>query len=540
MIIRGINGFFSRHSRWIFGIFTVVIIISFMGIMTPGQYSGCFGGSQYNVGTIFGKKINLEDLQEVTRETQILYFTLLGFEPRETNYEQAFFNLAQRQAAKERGLVVSDKEVADFIQTIPRFVVNGAFSDVAYTNYIKNITSSNIDENTLVEAIRNYILMQKLYSEIQASVIVTDNEVENFYKIYNEKINVKRAEFLADNFKSKIEISNEALKAFFEANRNKYMVDANSKLLLATFEFDDPAIIAEANKLMTQDALKKYYENNKATFTVTNEKGSTVTPFESAIEQVKINFRAAKAKELAINKAQVFARDVYEAASEDTANSNKIFNQQAQSNKAKLVEVAKISAKDTKAGSVESPALIKEVFTNTLEVPITNAVIADKGVYVGYIFDFVPTRQAEFSEVAKQVYEDYKADLAYTAAITEANKVYNELKALDNVAMSAKINSLGEFKSIKDLSLTTPPKDLVTSSTLGTAKNLKTKDLSNVVSIPGGAMLIYVESRTFPTLVDFEKDKEQTTARYRELKTQSAMAEFESYLSKQCVMSAKL
>ena len=40
MIIKKLNTMFHKHSRWLFGGFTIVIIISFMGFLTPGQF-GC-------------------------------------------------------------------------------------------------------------------------------------------------------------------------------------------------------------------------------------------------------------------------------------------------------------------------------------------------------------------------------------------------------------------------------------------------------------------------------------------------------------------
>ena len=42
MIIKNLNSMFHKHSRWLFGGFTIVIIISFMGFLTPGQF-GCEG-----------------------------------------------------------------------------------------------------------------------------------------------------------------------------------------------------------------------------------------------------------------------------------------------------------------------------------------------------------------------------------------------------------------------------------------------------------------------------------------------------------------
>ena len=38
MIIKKLNGMFHKHGRWLFGIITVVIIVSFVGFLAPGQF----------------------------------------------------------------------------------------------------------------------------------------------------------------------------------------------------------------------------------------------------------------------------------------------------------------------------------------------------------------------------------------------------------------------------------------------------------------------------------------------------------------------
>ena len=65
MVIRSINNFFGKNSRWIFGIFTVVIIVSFMGFLTPGTFGGCGMGQGNEVGSAFGKKVTYADLNEM-------------------------------------------------------------------------------------------------------------------------------------------------------------------------------------------------------------------------------------------------------------------------------------------------------------------------------------------------------------------------------------------------------------------------------------------------------------------------------------------
>ena len=81
MIIKKLNSVFHRHSRWLFGVITIVIIISFIGFMVPGSFFG-FGpetGSGAKVGTAFGKNVTYEDLKEIN--PGLIYAHFSGYGP---------------------------------------------------------------------------------------------------------------------------------------------------------------------------------------------------------------------------------------------------------------------------------------------------------------------------------------------------------------------------------------------------------------------------------------------------------------------------
>ena len=52
------NSVFARHGRLIFGVITVIIIVSFMGILRPGGMADIFSrwGNKNVYGEIFGEK----------------------------------------------------------------------------------------------------------------------------------------------------------------------------------------------------------------------------------------------------------------------------------------------------------------------------------------------------------------------------------------------------------------------------------------------------------------------------------------------------
>ena len=67
MVLRSMNNIFSRHGRWLFAIITLVIIVSFVGFLTPGFTSLFLGtgnsGANAAIGSAFGKKITRDDVR---------------------------------------------------------------------------------------------------------------------------------------------------------------------------------------------------------------------------------------------------------------------------------------------------------------------------------------------------------------------------------------------------------------------------------------------------------------------------------------------
>lgn len=535
-MIRSINKFFSKNSRWIFGIFTVIIIVAFMDFLSPGTFGGCAMSSNNEAGTVFGEKVTYSDLRSVMNDMEIIMTMQFGGMSRDLPVENAFYILAQTEAAKRRGLVISDREIADYIVKLPRFSTNGKFDKKIYDGFIKNITSRGLTNDDINNAIRNFLLMNKLTAEIESSVVVTENELENFCRIYNEKIYIKRLVFDINGYLAKTTVTDAEVQEYFKANAKKYTIPARTKALLACFEYDSPELIKEADKVITEAAMKEYYENNKTRFSVTSDKGTVITPYEKAKASVRINLRADIIKKLALQKAQIFARDVYDSASENVKNCRKIFTANAAKNKIKVVEVPYFKDGDTKVGSVDSVNLVREIIANAADVPVSNAVAAEKGVYVGHAVAFEAARPAKFAEVKKDVTADCRKDKARKTAVEACEKLIAELSVLAPEKLAARVNADKRFKTVPAYSMASEQSEPIDLVTRQYTYNLKQGELSKLMFVPDGVGVAFVVKRELGTLKDYKTQKAVIAPLYRNMKVQSAYSDFEKYLSSQCVL----
>ena len=124
MVIRKMNTVLVKHNKILFGIFSVVIIISFVWFFTPGlDGSLLFGGAGSSpnavVGTVFGRKITNKQYQQAFRDRLLLLEAITGRDSYQfQNYiEQTLFQeIARETAAEVMGITATDEEVANFIR----------------------------------------------------------------------------------------------------------------------------------------------------------------------------------------------------------------------------------------------------------------------------------------------------------------------------------------------------------------------------------------------------------------------------------------
>ena len=111
MVIKKLNSVFHRHSRWLFGAFTIIIIVSFLGFLTPGTFG--FGDmnnpESIPMGTAYGKTVTLGELRNISRNISIFSEVFNGMPiSRDLPNESVFMYACLDRKAKAMGLTVSD------------------------------------------------------------------------------------------------------------------------------------------------------------------------------------------------------------------------------------------------------------------------------------------------------------------------------------------------------------------------------------------------------------------------------------------------
>ena len=135
MVIKKLNSVFHKHSRLLFGIFALLIIVAF----TPGIMDGCNQDpGKQTAGTVMDEKVTYSDLAQFMPKTQVALALLIDDsnrmptddehrfmlsqlmgkkDARQLDYNELLYLYAMEKYAENIGISVSDKEIADMVKT---------------------------------------------------------------------------------------------------------------------------------------------------------------------------------------------------------------------------------------------------------------------------------------------------------------------------------------------------------------------------------------------------------------------------------------
>ncbi|WP_294482201.1 SurA N-terminal domain-containing protein [uncultured Victivallis sp.] len=540
MIIKNLNSMFHKHSRWLFGGFTIVIIISFMGFLTPGQF-GCEGfgsGLGRSVGSVYGENVTLGDLQDRMRDSELLAYIGLGMGGNMTPV-QAFQQQALQIAAKRHGLAVSDNDVVKLIQQMPVLQENGKYSPELYKKFMQTLARQGISDEQLVNAVRGVLLIAKLEMLLSGEAIVTDNELETYYRQFNVKYDVKAAAFKADAYLKDVKNDGAAMKAYFEENIAKYQISGKISGLVVMIPIS--SFVKEATAGATDAELKKFFETRKWLFEKYGKDGKA-PEFSACRNEVKAEYVRNAARDLALRRAYEFAAAAYDAVNNAENGREVAFRQIAAAEKFELIETGMVDFNATAIGKINSPELLKNLIAAFESHWVTNPVADETAVYVGFAGERIMPRPAQFNEVSEQVARDYRQAEAMKLAVEAAAKAEESLAVIEDG--KARLKAFGELKGceLKDFSFVfgseMPPMEFIDSALA--AARLRVDEVSKVLNTTDGAQLAILVKRTPADMKGFEEKKEAIRAGVAAMKRQAVQGAFWEELMAQSQLDPEL
>lgn len=509
MVIMKMNNVLVKHSKTLFGVFTGVIIISFVWFFTPGMDGSMFfsgGASSQNavVGQVFGQKVRNGDLRRNIGRDAIVLGASYGGSPR--NYmeyasKNAFESYAVLLAAKKLGVSVSDEEVVTQIKSLPAFQGKNGFDVTLYDQYEKEFLAPlGYSKHDLEEAFRDAIARVTLPSRFTETVLVTDSEVSEYEKVAMETYKARTVLFPYDEFSKGLDFSEDDLIAFHKANGLLFMTEPAVDAEIIAFFNADYKPDASA---VTDEQIRAYYEQNRDSFK--KKDGSFQTLAESTA-RIRNELLRDLSRRNANAAAKAFREDLYTLAdtAEYASDPEGALRSEMGKKGYRFIPVRDVHPSAKAMDNIgPEKELIAALFSLEKPLQISSTVQGTNGSFIAVLKNRREPVSAPYEDVREEVRKVRVSQEGMVRAKEAArnfplllSESANPGKDLVSLAESVKAKVAG----MKDFTLRDAPSsaDIKERIARSMAASTRTGELSQPQNLPEGVLLVFVDSRIQP------------------------------------------
>jgi peptidyl-prolyl cis-trans isomerase D len=227
------------------------------------------GRPDAHVATVGGEGVSLHEFQMTYTNLTDFYRRL--YQERFTEdfartlnlKQQALDTLVQRKLllreAKRQGLMVSDAELIEKVQTYPVFQVNGHFDHSRYLQVLRlsRLTPADFEQNQ-----REDLLLGKLENLIKDGVQVTEAEVKQTFIHDKEQVNVEYIRVDPAQFVPQVEMSDADLLTYYQEHLERFRQPEQTRLGYVVVDPERFTALVE----ISDEQLAQYYEQHKEEF----------------------------------------------------------------------------------------------------------------------------------------------------------------------------------------------------------------------------------------------------------------------------------
>jgi peptidyl-prolyl cis-trans isomerase D len=177
--------------------------------------------------------------------------------------QQALDTLVQRKLlaheARRQGLIVTDAELIEKVQSYPVFQVNNNFDSTRYLQVLRlsRLTPGDFEQNQ-----REELLLAKLENLIKDAVQVTEVEVKEAFIHDREQLNVEYLRVDPAQFVAQVEVSDADLSTYYQEHLERFRKP--EQVRVAYVVVDPESFTPQVE--MTDERLAQYYEQHKEEF----------------------------------------------------------------------------------------------------------------------------------------------------------------------------------------------------------------------------------------------------------------------------------
>ncbi|MDZ4404012.1 peptidyl-prolyl cis-trans isomerase [Prosthecobacter sp.] len=489
--------FFRRHRGAFLITLTIIIIVSFSvwgGWRTDSGYEKKAQITDHAL-TVYGKDYTIGDVQRAQRSLQFAQYYMQAYElpsmlmmlSSDGGFGGGGLNtlinlFVARHLMEDLGIRPSDAEARAALEKLPALQNNGKF-DVSRAQMLEeNAGSMGFESGDLLGIMKDTLGLQKLQDIVTKSYVASPLAAEKQYA-------------------------------------SSYHTFKGSKITFETEAFKKAAAV-------TDDEIKKYYEENKDGYKTLEKRAVSYVLFENPKDLDKKPLEERQ-------KAQNQQVERVNAFNKLTASGVK-FAEAAKQTKEKIETVPAFPQGEPPAALKTENNLLGLIFARAKDSKTQPEAI--EGSNGWYVFDVTqieePKQQtlAEVKDKIKDTLQGQKADEARTKAVNDARTALNDgLKAgkkIDDLVKEKKLT----LEALPDIDIANPPQEVPNAFLIAQeASKTAVANVSRAVDYDKGTLLIYVsakELRKRPDGADVRKNQVDSLSR------QERMSLFQSWFKK--------
>ena len=330
------------------------------------------------------------------------------------------------QEADKLGFKVTDEELSEAIRTNPSFQQDGKFIGLdSYKELIRR--GLNLTVAQFETSFKDELLIRKLIDMINESAKITDEELLNLYKIESEQVNLNYLEFSPSEFSKSVIVSDEEINEFYEKNKDKLLSSEKRKSKYLKISKDD----LKEKTVISDSEVQIYYDSYKDEFP---DSSGNIKPLSEAKEEIIEKLKSQRVNTL-------FNQFTEKYSSDSDAMLDKIATE---SGFADIQETDLIASSDI----VDLPAQVKNRIFN-LEKNKVSLVRDGELLWLIQLQDVLAPKSLSVDKARDQIVERLKNEKGKNAAKIAADETLKKIKTSGNFRNEALLAGL----KVKETSL---------------------------------------------------------------------------------------
>ncbi len=538
MFFQRMNNVLVKHNKWLFGIFAVIIIISFVWFFTPGVDGSLLfgrGGADSEYGSVFDEEITYTDLYELMSCIDLVNGLQSGTGPSGMGHStddqvlrNVFSYAALIKTAQMQGLYVTDEDVAKYLAAFPLFMENGKFSAALYRKFIdEKLVRYGYSESDLTNALKTMMLIDKLNSFAVNNVVVTDHEIADFMSEMMTMIHARKVVLEKEPFQKALKPTEDELLAYYAANPDSFMTQPVSAGVVAYLPYTVKMDVKNPTEEQINDMLALYDDEDK----------KDIAALKARITaELRKKMVADAVAERVIDFAHVMKALSKQPEYEDGPEAH--FRNEAAKLGLEIMDVKDLTPVTLPVDLVEAD-LIRALTSLKNVSSVTNVIKGTNGCYVAILTERKGAEVAKFADVKAEVEKVFRIQKVAALCQEAVNKLRSDLTASENpgadlekiaAAAGAKVMAYPAFSafSVMKNPVMLLPEDQMLQYLIFQTKN---ETLSMAIPSESEYTMVFVDKRVSPAADVWQKEvNSEYQQNCLDIKKQQALETFQNWV----------